>query len=306
MEIRSPGAVDEYRRHWVDQVVSNSQPEGAPRYTDLRRLIDGATRDAAEQAVAAGHYPTEDRKDLRGEKFDDYLHRAIDPIQDLYWSFEREGDRHDGSLWRHQPSLLQQTKDKRLPEFMRREIEGVAGTYVKSGLKTATVDRLLVDLMVAMEFSQYAETIFRAPHVPIIAPSILKRNVFLDWFTNRILAAVIGFIVYLVPWGLSKIGLFPEDWLWAVVLILVLLWLGEAVWNTVMLPKSFMVVRKAQQTINGLIHHMSNTYAALASDGPISAQHVTGLVNRSTDAGVVWPGPLHVLLEDITARGGRF
>ncbi|WP_312404693.1 hypothetical protein, partial [Brevundimonas sp.] len=79
-----------------------------------------------------------------------------------------------------------------------------------------------------------------------------------------------------VPWGLSKIGLFPEDWLWAVVLILLLLWLGEAVWNTVMLPKSFMVVRKAQQTITGLINHMSNTYAALASDGPISAQHVTG------------------------------
>lgn len=125
----------------------------------------------------------------RGEKFDDYLHRAIDPIQDLYWSFEREGDRHNGSLWRHQPALLQQTKDKRLPEFMRREIEGIAGNYVKSGLKTATVDRLLVDLMVAMEFSQYAETIFRAPHLPIIAPSILKRNVFLDWFTNRILAA---------------------------------------------------------------------------------------------------------------------
>lgn len=112
--------------------------------------------------------------------------------------------------------------------------------------------------------------------------------------------------MYLVPWGLSKIGLFPEDWLWAVGLILVLLWLGEAIWNTVMLPKSFMVVRKAQQTITGLINHMSNTYAALASDGPISAQHVTGLVNRSTDAGVVWPGPLHVLLEDITARGGRF
>ena len=63
---------------------------------------------------------------------------------------------------------------------MRREIEGIAGNYVKSGLKTATVDRLLVDLMVAMEFSQYAETIFRVPHLPIIAPSILKRNVFLD------------------------------------------------------------------------------------------------------------------------------
>jgi len=81
MENRSPGAVDEYRRHWVDQVVSNSQPEGAPRYTDLRRLIDGATRDAAEQAVAAGHYPTEDRNDPRGDKFDDYLLRAIDPIR---------------------------------------------------------------------------------------------------------------------------------------------------------------------------------------------------------------------------------
>lgn len=37
---------------------------------------------------------------------------------------------------------------------------------------------------------------------------------------------------------------------------------------------------------------MSLAYAALASEGPVSAQHVTGLLARGTDAGVIWPGPL--------------
>lgn len=73
-----------------------------------------------------------------------------------------------------------------------------------------------------------------------------------------------------------------------------------------MLPKLWMATRKSKKTILGLLNHMSLTYAALASEGPVSAQHVTGLLARGTDAGVIWPGPLHVLLEDITARGGRF
>ncbi|MFN3930865.1 MAG: hypothetical protein ACK4JY_03865 [Brevundimonas sp.] len=306
MGFKGPGEVDAYRRKWVEQVVSTMLAENRPRYSDIERLYDGATRDAAEQAVAAGVFPSEPTDRWKTPPFDDYLHKAVEPINNLYWAFDREGARHNGELWRHHPSLLQDVKGGRIPEFSRYEIEGIAGEYVKSGLKTATVDRLMVDLLVALEFAQYAQTTVNAPHVPFLAQNVLKRGVIFEWFFGRIIAAVIAYVILAAFWGLSRVGLFPDSWVSGVGLIVTCLWLLDAAWGTIMLPKVWMATRKAQQTIGALLNHMSLTYAALASDGPISAQHVTGLVNRATEAGVVWPGPLHVLLEDITARGGRF
>ncbi len=69
-----------------------------------------------------------------------------------------------------------------------------------------------------------------------------------------------------------------------------------------MLPKVWLANRNAKHTVEGLLNHISLTYSALTSDGPISVQHVSGLANRAAEAGVVWPGPLFVLLEDIKGR----
>lgn len=307
MGFKSSSEVDDYRRKWVDQVVGTMfLEENRPRYSDVERLINGATRDAAEQAVAAGVFPSEPTGRWDTAPFDRYLHDAVEPIQTLYWTFPRDGEAHNGRLWSHRSSFLQDVKGNRIPEFQRYEIEQIVGGYINGTFKTQTVDRLMVDLLVALEFSQYAQTTVNAPHVPFLAPNVLKRGVIFEWFFGRIIAAIIGYGGYLVFWGLDKIGLFPNNWLWIVGLILTCLWLLDAAWGTIVLPKAWMATRKAKQTILGLLNHMSLTYAALASDGPISAQHVTGLVNRGTEAGVVWPGPLHVLLEDITARGGRF
>lgn len=303
---KSPIEVEEYRRKWVEQVVGATLGEDHPRYSEFERLVNGATRDAADQAVAAGIFPSEAQDRWKTTPFDEYLHRAIDPIEAIYFSFLRDEDGNKGRVWSHRSFLLQDVKGNLLPELQRYEIEQIAGGYVKGAFKTPTVDRLLVDLLVALEFTQYAQTTFNAPHVPIIAPNALKRSVIVEWFFGRMIAAVIGFVGYAVFWGLNRIGLFPESWLWIVGLILTVLWLLDAAWGTIMLPKVWMATRKAKQTIVGLLNHMGSTYSALSSEGPISAQHVSGLVNRSTEAGVVWPGPLHVLLEDITARGGRF
>ena len=127
---KSPTEVDAYRRKWVEQVVSTLLAENRPRYSDIERLYDGATRDAAEQAMVAGIFPSEATDRWETTKFDDYLHKAIEPIEALYWSFDREGARHNGELWRHRPSLLQDVKGGRVPEFTQYEIEGIVGGYV--------------------------------------------------------------------------------------------------------------------------------------------------------------------------------
>lgn len=304
--ITEPLLINDYRRDWVRQVVAVQLGDDHPQYSDYEHLVNKASEEAAAQALAAGHYPKTSGDRWETAPFDRYLHDAIQPIENIYWSFPRDDNDRRGRVWRHRDNMIQDVKGNRLPEFMRLDIEQAAGAYVNAPVKTATVDRLMVDLLVGMEFAQYAQSTVNAPHVPLLAPNVLKRNLILEWFGGRVIAAIMGFVGYALFWGLNKIGLFPEDWLWLVGLILTCLWLLEAAWGTIMLPKVWMASRKAKKTILGLLNHMSLAYASLASSGPISAQHVTGLLNRGTEAGVIWPGPLHVLMEDITARGGRF
>ncbi len=305
-DFKSPHEVNEYRREWAENFITAMLGEDRPRYCQVAVAVDAATREASEQAVAAGIYPIAISDSWEATEFDSYLRRAVEPIEALYWTFDRDGDAKSGRLWSHKSFLIGDVRGKLLPTFQRSEIEQIAGSYVKGDLKTQTVDRLLVDLLVGMEFAQYAETVIHTPHVPLLAPSVMKRGVVFEWFIGRIIAAVLGYVGYMVFWGLDKIGLFPNSWLWLVGLILTGLWLLDAAWGTLMLPKVWMETRKAKQTVEGLLNHMSLTYSALSSDGPVSVQHVTGLANRAAEAGVVWPAPLFVLLEDIGARGGRF
>lgn len=299
-------AVDDYRRKWVENRVKSNLGDDPPRYSELARLIDNASSEAAEQAIEAGYSPDQKVDRYEQTHFDKHLSEAVEPIENLRWCFPNAGEDADGRVWSHRPFLLSDVRGKLLPEFSRYEIEQAAGAYIKGRVKTPTVDRLFVDLLIALEFAQFADSQINAPHIPVLAPSVLKRKPIVEWFLNRIVAAVLGLVGYSIFWGLSVIGVFPEDWLWLVGLILVGLFLLEAAWAAIVLPKFWLTVRKVQRNVGEVLNQMSGTYAALASDGPISAQHVKGLVDRSTEAGVVWPAPLHVLLEDITARGGRF
>jgi hypothetical protein len=51
---------------------------------------------------------------------------------------------------------------------------------------------------------------------------------------------------------------------------------------------------------------MQTAYTALQARGFVSARHVSQRLEAAADHDVVWPGTLHVLLDDIVARGGRF
>jgi hypothetical protein len=299
-------ATDEHRRKWVENQIAGQLGDNPPLYSELSNLLHKVSKEAAEQAVAAGYSPFEPTAEYYQSKFDKHLSEAIEPVLNIRWTWPHNDEKPNGDVWNHRRFLLSDVRGKLLPEFQRRDFEEIAGTYLQSNAKTATVDRLLVDLLVGMEFAQFADSQLNAPHVPFIAPNLIKRNPPLDWFIARLTSAVMGMVGYLLFWGVSKIGLFPDRWLWIVVLILLGLFLLEAAWSLIVLPKHWMVVRKEQRRVREILEHMSGAYSALGSDGPISAQHVSGLLARATENGVVWPGPVHVLLEDIIARGGRF
>lgn len=301
--------VDAYRREFVDQKVMSLLGGGNEgRYSELRALLDRVTEAAALGAVADGLRHTDPPEGNLGRNgFRDRLIEASIPIEGLRWAMTPpEGDTQ-GDVWSHRGSdgVIENVKAKRIPAFQRLEIEAVVGRYIAGKVKSAAADRVLVDVLVAMEFFQYADSVLNAPHVPVLAPSILRRRPLLDWFLGRLFSAFAGLVGFGLFWLSSKL-FFPEQWLWIVGVILVVLFVIEAVWSVAVLPRVWLAVRAAQKQIRGILSQMSDVYFVLESNGPISARHVTELVKKSAEAGVVWPAPLYVLLEDITARGGRF
>lgn len=297
---------ENYRHKWVEDRVRADLGDSAPRYSELATLMHRATGEAAAQALEAGHSPNEHAARYGQTEFDRYLDAAVQPIESIRWSFPQSERGKDGRVWSHRSFLLSDVRGRLVPEFQRYDIEQIAGRYIKSDVKTSTVDRLLVDILVAMEFAQFADSQINAPHVPMLAPSLLKRRPVVEWFVGRVVSGVFGVVGVGFFWGLSVLGWFPESWLWLVGLIFSGLFLMDATWATVALPRVWLAVRAGKKNVASLLDHMNGTYAALVSEGPVSAAHVTELVNRGSAAGIVWPGPLHVLLEDITARGGRF
>jgi hypothetical protein len=51
---------------------------------------------------------------------------------------------------------------------------------------------------------------------------------------------------------------------------------------------------------------MTSVYAQLSSEGVISARHILEEVKKAAAQGVVWPGSLYAMLDDIVARSARF
>lgn len=304
--------VEEYRRKWVDRKIELVLGKNHhARHGEYGWLLDGVTKAAALQAISEGHRHDHPAERFGRNEFDWMLVEASIPIDHLRRAVGSTRDDTSGRAWSHRHFVLSDVRAKpdmrakMIPEFQRQEIEEIVGSYIAGKTKSAEADRVFADVLVAMEFYQFADSVLNAPHLPVIAPRIMKRRPILDWIAGRMISAVCGYLGYGVFWLASKVG-FPERWLWIVGLILVGLFLLQSVWSLIMLPGQWLAVNAAQKKLSNTLDQMSGVYSSLASNGPISAQHVSELVKKSTDAGIVWPGPLHVLLEDIITRGGRF
>lgn len=274
-------------------------------YSAAKRLLKSAARDVVELAAKNNIKAPETDQPLYDTELGNILDKAVRPIEDLYWSFYRLKDEDKASVLAHRRSLLDDLKSGYFPEISRPDLESITGWYIANGVKIPTVDRLLVDQLIALEFSQYAMTVLQTPYGYVGRP-ILKRNVLLEWAVLNGINALFFGVVFCGFWVLQKVGIFPLDWLFVTALILIGLVILGAAWGLIMLPRLWLAVRKAKKQALLLLDNMNGAYQSLSSDGPISVSHVKSLVDRATEVGVVWPAPLHVLLEDIQERSRHF
>lgn len=300
--------IEAARRAWIDDMLMTHAGTAKPKGYQLRSLLDDYSMVALPDAAAA---EAEDPySDDWGRAFDHTLTRGAWPIFDLksaVTNFDLEVDnRNDGTVWTHKSWVIDDVKAKRIPGFDRRQLEATAGSYISSKYKFPALDRAYVDALVALEYYQFADSVFNAAHVPIIAPSLMKRRPIFEYVANIAMNIVGAVTIYLILWGLSAAGLFPERWLFGAALILFGLVAVSTFLGLIFLPRQWLAVAKVKKNWNAILLAMRDVYSALDSAGPVSIRHFRSLVDKSVSLGVIWPAPLFVLMDDIEARSGRF
>jgi hypothetical protein len=192
-------------------------------------------------------------------------------------------------FWSHQHWLIAAVKRGKAPRFDRSGIESTVTEYLRLPYRAPEIDRLLVDLLMAIEIAAFTDwkidrnmnwVVFLSTGRRVSNPLVNCVSAFLFWFG--------------LAFGLQWLGLINRQW--EGISYQVAFWLGVA-----SLVSGVLLTVKPDK----LTQQMSICYSAMDSAGPISAPHIRELLAASTQKGVVWPAPLHALLDDIMARGGK-
>lgn len=302
-----PKNYEQVRRQAVDAEITRWSADATlpkHRHSEYRRALDAITRAATSYAVE--RQAALDWSDV--EAFSVILDDAISVISDLRYAVgaDEGEDAIHLRLWSHRNQPFHDIKANRLSTLNRREIELVAGRYLDLPYRSFQIDRLFVDLLVATELYAYGYETLGAPSVGIFSASPLNRHPVLEWVAGNLIGLVFWVVVWWLLWSLSRVHLFPKAWLDGTAVVLGLLFLLGLAWSTLSLPGTWWQIRKTKREIMVLLDQMAGVYADLKSDGPISADHIRQRAQAASKAGVVWPAPLFVLLEDVAGRTGRF
>jgi hypothetical protein len=205
------------------------------------------------------------------------------------------------------PNLLSTAST--VPYMDRSSLETVVGEYLALPYRSPAMDRLLVDVLIAMELYAYGDEMLNEKTFGLFpARSPLKqRHALLAYLRGQLINAVllVG-IAALALWANSK-GWVSESSAWWVSGICVFLFLLSAVVSTFALPFAWRQQAKERHNVAKLLLTMAAVYNELRSDGPISAQYIRDRANNAAaQEGVVWPAPLFALLDDVISRTGRF
>lgn len=249
------------------------------------RFWGGLVLDVGRAASAASSDEDEREGNLRqGLDVVETLAMAVNPS---WW--DRTEDQPILS-WRHHHGPMLAHKKKRMdPYIILHEVQDGAAAYLALPYRVDALDRLLIDMLIAAEMFAFFDEM--QPQFKQRLPTILSWL----WGNLKSLAiglAVAGVLVWLAP--NSTVAL----WIAGIIALLTLL--GTAL-SIVLFPFFYPAVRIQRQKFNATVMSMINAYSTLGGS-PASLPHVRKMVDRATDAGVVWPAALMALLDDVGER----
>jgi hypothetical protein len=235
------------------------------------------------------------------------LNRGLEVVQHLRWALVHSDDK-TLDFWNTRDRPFDRIKANNVPNIDRSSLEGVVDDYLALPYRSRALDRLLVRVLVAMEFYAYGDEMMNPKYSLFgMHPSpLMQTHVLLAYLGGLLFNAVFfGGTAALALWAASQgwIGGTAAGWTAGICVALFLL---LSAISTFALPFSWRAQIKARQKVRDLLLAMNTIYDELRSDGPISAQHIRDRANSAAQIGVVWPAPLFAMLDDAVARTGRF
>ena len=262
---------EEARGRIIDRALQleegSDEATSALKRASLRgTLVADLTAAAMQHAMKEGADPTQ---------FERMARQGVEIIDGLSIGLQQGcadcDDPSDWNFWKHERKPKRLIRALNSPDMDRGSIEKAATDYLKLPYRSPALERVLVDVLIALEMYAYG---YR------IVPNV--RFFLFLWVIPSILLGVVGLGVgSLLGYG----NWTAENLLWVVLLCSV----GPALaavlsWKT-LLP-------------------MVRTYSELESWGAVSSRRVHEVAVKAADKGVVWPGPLFAVLDDNIARGG--
>jgi len=212
------------------------------------------------------------------------------------------------SFWTHDIAIATHVTRKKLPFMDRSQIEDVTDRYLKFNFRHQYVDRLLVDILTALEIYGFAGEVVDEPKWHNIFGTSRLRGMHIipkTILTILIEGLLLGGLASLFIW-IGSFGGLLQPWAIGLAVVLVGLYALEVLMIIIKLPFAWRSQIKARKKVGDILGSMVKVYAELDSSGFISAKHIYNQLESSGNIGIVWPAQLFVLLDDIMERGGKF
>lgn len=265
-------------------------------HSQFNKLLETISRDCLNWAKS-------ENKNL--SDFVDLLDKSLCVIYSLRsccteedYDFDEEKDVYKYyNFWKHDEFLLRKIiKDKQKPYIDKFDLANLVQTYLTLPFRSPSIEKILVDLLIASELSMFADQMFNPDEYAQSSP--LKQLHPLWWFLvnifiNAVIFAGLGLASFNIGWEI--IG--------TILISLFAIFTGI---HFLCLPFSLFKYYKVRKKILSLIEEMNNVYYELNSTGPISARRVEKAAEAAAEKGAAWPAPLFALLDDIQKREGHF
>lgn len=281
---------DDARREFYE-----AASDGYSRDTQRGAIAWQVTREAEAYAQRAGLSPYEMTGDL------------LNSIKELFLAIKSGApqielaDGNSGSvIWRHAQTLLVDMRREQEPSFDRTSAGNAATRYLSLPFRVTTLDRLLVDLMMAMRLYQLGAEM-RTKHKSKVLRGIGSVSVYLRYAISGLV--LVGGAV-LANYAGTQSFLSP-NWVGNITVVIAGLFALLAAADLLTLPFRRLQKSRRRRKFDCTLEAMAAAYAELGSGGFVSATHIRQRSYDAAHSGVIWPGPLFVLLDDAIARTGR-
>ena len=210
-------------------------------------------------------------------------------------------------LWQHHRIEFDEIKKGEVPHITRSSLTEAVASYLDLPIRNRSIDRMLVDALVAAEVIAFADEMLNVPSFlrDLSASPFVKSHPLWRFIKGQFLSLV---MIVAIPIGglVGVVNLFDltGDWPFFTGLGFAGLWALFFVIGLFAFPSFWISETRRKRKVSELLVAMRTVYTEIGDGAVVSARHIRERLDKTTDQGAVWPSEIFPLLDDIIDRGG--